>query len=312
MTRIENGLGWALVLALTVVLGGVAVAVPDLPGDLDLPVTPPAPEGPSGLRLRRIVQDPLRAGPVLPPPPVVPPPTPLADPEPMPFPPPILYGEEIGGPAVVFVLDRSASMWDEGETTYQPAPLEPGGPLPPVTTGRRIDRAKAELTRAIRALPPPWRFAVVEFTANGATALWPALQPADATHKAEAVAWVRALSYGGNTPTFAGVKRALDYRDCDHVVLLTDGEPFWSSPINGYWADPWRPGYVPDLHGTGQPEAVTTCAAADEWLIHRYNHQVRATPARIDVFGLDANTDLMRWFCTTVAAHNGGTFYPVR
>lgn len=304
----NNSLLWLFLL-----LPGTALAQ-EVNADLDLPIVPPV----YGTEKKNL------------------PPTPPKEVPASEWPAPTLFGEELvpENGKIIFVIDRSASMWDDnaGNVTYQPAPENPGDPLPPlIKNGKRIDKAKAELVRLIRSLPPHFKFDVVEFTDNNATILWPhaggddeGMREATDSNKVAAIQWIKGLTYGGNTPTYQGVAMALDFLRNFHIVLLTDGFPWAWSPISNYWADPRVPGYVPNLHGEGNtsmnasstpaPEnsPIWSSTLENEWLIDYHNHVIRTAkgsrPARIDVFGIEAHSGQYKWFCETCAFHNGGTF----
>jgi hypothetical protein len=145
---------------------------------------------------------------------------------------------------------------------------------------RKIDTARRELVKAISMLPDSWRFDVVAY--DDVSCLWrPALALADEEHKRDASAWVQSREPYGATGTGPAVALALSLdRSNMYVVLLTDGAP-----------------NVPD--------------ARPEW--HRQViRDSNAQRARIDVFGIEANTPAMRSFCLGVATDSGGSYVDAR
>jgi hypothetical protein len=145
---------------------------------------------------------------------------------------------------------------------------------------RKIDTARRELVKAISMLPDSWRFDVVAY--DDVSCLWrPALALADEEHKRDASAWVQSREPYGATGTGPAVALALSLdRSNLYVVLLTDGAP-----------------NVPD--------------ARPEW--HRQViRDSNAQRARIDVFGIEANTPAMRSFCLGVATDSGGSYVDAR
>ncbi|MCH1495335.1 MAG: VWA domain-containing protein [Rubripirellula sp.] len=117
------------------------------------------------------------------------------------------YGIEIHSKRLLFILDHSSSMKD------------PWYGMP------RLDRAKGELIKAIRALPGDVEFGIVAFHTrvhqwnNG-------LVEATVENKDLAIEFVRGLGYGDRTNTYGALRTALDYdADLEAVYLLTDGKP---------------------------------------------------------------------------------------
>lgn len=189
-----------------------------------------------------------------------PPPAPSAPPlegDPRDEPPPTFYGEEIESEndTICYVIDLSGSMRRAG----------------------RLDRARHELEVSISALSPNVRFNVVAYTC--AIKSWkPALVPANEANKASAIAWTAALTASGGTGTGPAVVLALNYKECQAVVLLTDGAP--------------------------------NCGALDAAGHRRMIDTANTQRATINVFGVDAKGE-WRAFCTEVAGDSSGAYYDV-
>ena len=144
------------------------------------------------------------------------------------------YGIPIDGASVVFVLDRSKSMNQslakktaEGEKDAA-AKTAPAGE-------RRIDRARAELGRAVEMLRPDQTFNIVAF---GSTCVLFADEPVAARPKtiARALAWIDEVELEWGTNLYDAMQRtflmagrgaadaAYDSR-VDTIFVLTDGQP---------------------------------------------------------------------------------------
>ena len=117
------------------------------------------------------------------------------------------YGIEIHSKRLLFILDHSSSMKD------------PWYGMP------RLDRAKGELIKAIRALPGDVEFGIVAFHTR--VHQWnDGLVEATIENKDLAIEFVRGLGYGDRTNTYGALRTALDYdADLEAVYLLTDGKP---------------------------------------------------------------------------------------
>jgi hypothetical protein len=147
------------------------------------------------------------------------------------------YGIATRSKRIVFVLDRSESM-------KQPVPRR--GPVSgtgrtddeQVPGGTRLEIAKNQLARTIRALPRDTRFAVLFY--GFGSEVWPrdeTLIGAEPENKEAAITWFSRLDPLGGTPMFDALHRALTYartlgakdpaeRDgADTIFLLSDGRP---------------------------------------------------------------------------------------
>ncbi len=117
------------------------------------------------------------------------------------------YGIDINAQRLMFIIDHSGSMKDYW-----------GGMT-------RLDRAKAELTRAITELPGEAEFAIVFY--HTSVRYWRnELVPATEENKREAISFIRRLGYGDKTNTYGALRFSLEFDDqLEAVFLLTDGRP---------------------------------------------------------------------------------------
>jgi hypothetical protein len=117
------------------------------------------------------------------------------------------YGIDIHAKRMLFILDNSSSMKDawSGMT--------------------RLQRAKAELIKAIRELPGDVEFGVVAF--NTKVYFWKSdLVEATVDNKSLAISFVQYLGYGNRTNTYSALRTALNFDSrLEAVYLLTDGKP---------------------------------------------------------------------------------------
>ncbi|MHC4342569.1 MAG: VWA domain-containing protein [Planctomycetota bacterium] len=145
------------------------------------------------------------------------------------------YGISTRSNRIVFVLDRSGSMKhpvpQRGTVTGKKRDARVAGET-------KLEVAKTELIRTIRNLPPDVKFAVVFFSHD--VHVWkdpPAMMPATAENKKEAIDWFRELDPVGSTMTFDALEKTLRYakvgggksstdpRGADTIFLLSDGSP---------------------------------------------------------------------------------------
>jgi hypothetical protein len=117
------------------------------------------------------------------------------------------YGIDIHARRLMFIIDHSGSMKDYW-----------GGMT-------RLERAKAELTRAILELPGEVEFAIVFY--HTSVRYWRnVLVAATEENKREAIDFVRRLGYGDKTNTYGALRYSLEFDDqLEAVYLLTDGKP---------------------------------------------------------------------------------------
>jgi hypothetical protein len=201
--------------------------------------------------------------------------------------PPTIYGREIKSEndTVFYVIDISGSMqWDYAQYTT------PDGQ---VTSGVRMDRAKAALVTSVLSLPQNFKFNVLAYDCT--IRQWQAqMMPADDPTKASARGWIMGLIPAGGTATGPAVAAALQLKDNKVVVLLTDGEPnCGAGPVN------------PD--GSVSSANLGPVCDAHRSMIRSNNTQ----GAVVNVFGIGA-VGLFQTFCQQVAGDNGGTYNDVR
>ena len=199
--------------------------------------------------------------------------------------PPTIYGSEVksDNQTIIYVLDISGSMGLDLELS-----VDVDGVL---VYGDRLVRAKNELAKSVSMLPPGWRFEVLAFDCD--TLAWAGeLREATEANKKLAINWALSCKAQGATGTASAVGRALlNYPACKLVILLTDGEPNCN-------ALRWCGNVPPAEH-----------RADIKWA----NHEKRAEPAIIDVFGISCPTGSeMHKFCTGVAGDNAGMYVGVR
>jgi hypothetical protein len=242
---------------------------------------------------------------------VPPPPAPIA-PEPGPptngdDTPPTFYGTQIRSEnqTIIYVIDISNSM-SSNIAQY----VDATGFL---TSGSRLDRAKAELLKSIQMLPPSFRFNV--FSYNCAVKQWqPQTVPADTDNKNGACVWVMSMTtddqlpsgeqtHLGGTATGPAVALALQDKSNKLVMLLTDGRPNCGAGPDPVWN--FVPGPPPHWEGPINQADINN---GHRVMIRDANTQ----GAIINVFGIAADEPLMRQFCMDVATDAHGSYTDVR
>ncbi len=157
---------------------------------------------------------------------------------------PRFFGTEVRSNKLVFVIDVSGSMRAEDpepeggpeETPGGGAGGEPGeaGGGPATTSRIRIDRAKAELIRAIEMLPEDADFTVLAYSGVEAgtvaaggwlTVFAKSLQPATKGNVKKARKFVEQLVADGATYTSSALEEAFKVEGADLIILLSDGAP---------------------------------------------------------------------------------------
>ena len=248
-------------------LAGVAVALIFSSTALAQAPTPPAYDKDQDLP----VDAPILKVPPAPPKPPTPPPTTDETP-------PTIYGKDMKSESgsIIYVLDVSYSMsWAAGDYTGLDGKSQ---------SGARIDHARVQLIRSIRALPKNFKFNVIAFDCM--VYVWcQDLQPADDTHKTQAEGWVNNLQPDSSTGTGPAVVQALLCRANKLIVLLTDGAPNC---------------------GAGDQTGDESCREAHLSQIRWANQQ----GATINVFGIGAS-GVFRDFCVSLASQNGGSYTDV-
>lgn len=194
-------------------------------------------------------------------------------------PPPVFFGEEIDSDtnSVIYVIDNSGSM----TLTMEPFADQNGN----IVRGNRLDRAKAELKRSISSLTDNFNFNVM-FYDECTMSCWTSKQKATPENKAAAFAWIDTVQPDGWTNTGMAVAQALQDKENQSIVLLSDGSPnFIDCSMN----------YV----GTFDQHRE---------LIRNANSQA----ATINAFGIGVSSDPdARSFMVSVAAQNNGSYIEV-
>ncbi|MBI4585598.1 MAG: VWA domain-containing protein [Planctomycetes bacterium] len=162
-----------------------------------------------------------------------------------------LFGTEVTGKNIVFVIDVSGSMMatdpiiltgreeekhktevvrkkkdrekdggKEKDAAKEEAKVEPSV----VTERRRITRARKELVKVIRALPEGVKINIIAYSSDVAS--WKVkLVPATPETRKEAVAFVETLDADGITVTDRALESAFEDLSVDTIYLITDGAP---------------------------------------------------------------------------------------
>lgn len=155
------------------------------------------------------------------------------------------YGLKVRSDKVLFVIDTSGSMKHEkqappptaapkGATTGddKPKPDEP----PSKFSGPKIEIAKQELRRALRALPKEAMFNIISFN-HGVIQWQPKMMAANDANKELAYAWIRDMAPSGSTYIDGALRlgfkmagmgaydKAYPGVAVDTIILLSDGAP---------------------------------------------------------------------------------------
>lgn len=127
---------------------------------------------------------------------------------------PRFFDVPIRSASVIFVVDVSGSMEERLAGEYKNFPGE-----------TRIERAKAELSKAIQALPTGTRFNLVTF--SGGVGMWSEdrLDEMGEPDREDALEWVSRLGALGGTNLYGGLLEAMSDPSVDTLVVLSDGEP---------------------------------------------------------------------------------------
>ncbi len=149
----------------------------------------------------------------------------------------VLFGMEVTGINILFILDKSGSM-----ETSDPLTEADLAELARPRTGvgedellkelqesrKRILRAKKELVRVVNALPEEKNFNILLFSSDVKT--WNTqLVKAEEKRKKEAVAYIEGVQAEGSTFTDVAVARAFSDPRIDTIYLITDGAPTHTS-----------------------------------------------------------------------------------
>jgi hypothetical protein len=131
------------------------------------------------------------------------------------------------GPGVVFVLDRSGSM-DKTASRIPEIPVRGLGwfntalKIVDHASGTKLEVAKAELIKAIRALPDGTQFDIIFFDRDIVGMSSGGLLTMNATVRAEAEAFVSRVRPGNSTAAVPALRAAYQ-SGARRVVLLSDG-----------------------------------------------------------------------------------------
>ncbi len=142
-----------------------------------------------------------------------------------------IFGAEVTGNNITFVIDVSGSM-----LSTDPIPIKPDPGKTVVAEKmrakeaemfedrRRINRAKKELTKVVQALPDGKRFNIIAYSSE--VVPWKKiLQPVNAATRKEAVEFIASLKAEGITVTDDAMENAFSDLAVDTIYLITDGAP---------------------------------------------------------------------------------------
>ena len=127
------------------------------------------------------------------------------------------FKEKIIAKRIMFVIDVSGSM------EAQDPPIDGEG------GGKRIERVKQELSKAVRGLKGDVQFNIIAFSHVIKT--WKPIRRGTRLHratpanKAAALKWIKGLKADGATHTDDALKKAFDVLEVNTIVLLSDGAP---------------------------------------------------------------------------------------
>lgn len=145
-----------------------------------------------------------------------------------------LFGTEIVCTRIVFVLDRSGSMDTLDPSDGRSDPPVSSAPRgndptqsddPKKNPNTRMNRAKRELQRVIKALPASMEINIIEYSSGVRKWKDKGLVKLTAKNKADAIKWVGELTAEGVTATDSALRNALEVDGARCVYLLSDGKP---------------------------------------------------------------------------------------
>jgi hypothetical protein len=154
------------------------------------------------------------------------------------------YGIKIKSDKVMFIIDISGSMKLEKQQPAQTAPPhgavtgddKPKAPPKEVFSGPKIEIAKKELIRALKALPKEATFDIIAFN-HGVMQWQPKMVAATEANKEAAYAWIRDMAPAGSTYIDGALRLAFKMAGMgaydkaypgvavDTIMLLSDGAP---------------------------------------------------------------------------------------
>lgn len=145
---------------------------------------------------------------------------------------PTFFETEVKSNRFCFVIDVSGSMkmCDVLDNPDDPTAVSKAAETDPtdefLKAHARIERAKAELRKAIANLDPSVRFNLLSFSDKAhLQTCWPDVQQANEPTKKAALAWVDALKADGGTYTDDALARTFQMSDIDTIYFLSDGAP---------------------------------------------------------------------------------------
>lgn len=145
-----------------------------------------------------------------------------------------LFGAEVSGNHIVFVIDVSGSMMatdritfkddgDRGKTVVGRAEQE-RLLKQKIEEHRRINRAKRELTRVVQALPDDKEFNIIAYSTE--VLPWKRkLAPTSKANRKSALDYINAMRAEGITVTDLALEAAFENPAVDTIYLITDGAP---------------------------------------------------------------------------------------
>ena len=141
-----------------------------------------------------------------------------------------IFGAEVTGTNIVFVIDISGSMLstdpvviaDSGKSTTAEEDKAREGKM--LDERRRILRAKKELTNVVQALPPGKQFNIISYSTE-VTPWKKSLAAVSPAAKKEAVEFIAAMKAEGITVTDEAMEAAFTDLSVDTIYLITDGAP---------------------------------------------------------------------------------------
>ena len=133
---------------------------------------------------------------------------------------PSYYGLPLRSDRILFILDVSGSMgYSVGHDSKVP---------------KRIDRAKAELSKVLESLDERTRFSILFFS-QGLAPMGSSLVAATPKNISRALRFIEAQPARGGTDTFGALKLAFHgYKELDTIFLLSDGIPSVGSRTHPY------------------------------------------------------------------------------
>ena len=141
-----------------------------------------------------------------------------------------LFGAPLTGKNIIFLLDRSGSMQTTDKIKIPPG--KGSGKTgrredliaERIERGRRINRARNELTRVVKSLPDDMNFNILTFS-SGIEEWKSQLVPTSESNKKKAVKFIEKIEADGVTVTDQAIAVAFSNVSLDTIYLITDGAP---------------------------------------------------------------------------------------